>query len=66
MLTVTALHITQAAESYQQLDLLGESQAQRQEKQEKIEKAMDSIRGKFGKGSIAFGTASGKKSGWDD
>ena len=66
MLTVTALHITEAAESYQQLDLLGAPQAEKNEKQEKLEQAMDSIRGKFGKGAIAFGTASGKKSGWDD
>lgn len=66
MLTVTALHITEAAESYQQLDLLGTQQTQRNEKQEKIEQAMDSIRGKFGRGSIAFGTPGEKQSGWDD
>ena len=66
MLTVTALYITEAAESYQQLDLLGTQQSQRNEKQEQLEKAMDAIRGKYGKGSIAFGTPSEKQSGWGD
>ena len=66
MLTVTALHITDAAESYRQLDLLGTQQIQRSEKQEKLEQAMDAIRGKFGKDAIAFGSNGGKQIGWDD
>ena len=66
MLTVTALYITDAAESYQQLDLLGEPQTRRSEKQEKLEQAMDAIRGKYGKDAIAFGSNGGKQVGWDD
>ena len=66
MLTVTALHITDAAESYQQIDLLGEPQTRRSEKQEKLEQAMDAIRGKYGKDAIAFGSNGGKQVGWDD
>ena len=66
MLTVTALHITEEADSYQQLDLLGTQQTQRSEKQEKLELAMDAIRGKYGKGSISFGSNGGKQIGWDD
>ena len=66
MLTVTALHITEEAESYQQLDLLGAQQTQRSEKQEKLEQAMDAIRGKYGKSAIAFGSNGGKQVGWDD
>jgi DNA polymerase-4 len=66
MLTVTALHITEEADSYQQLDLLGAQQTQRSEKQEKLELAMDAIRGKYGKGSISFGSNGGKQIGWDD
>ncbi len=66
MLTVTALHITDAAESYQQLDLLGAQQTKRSEKQEKLEHAMDAIRGKYGKDAIAFGSNGGKQVGWDD
>ncbi len=66
MLTVTALYITQAAESYQQLDLLGVQQSLCSEKQEQLERTMDAIRGKYGKGSIAFGTPSEKQSGWGD
>ncbi len=66
MLTVTALYITEAAESYQQLDLLGVQQSRRSEKQEQLERAMDTIRGKYGKSSIAFGTPGEKPSVYDD
>ena len=66
MLTVTALHITESADSFEQLDLLGGVQARRNEKQEKLESAMDAIRGKYGKGAISFGTAGDSKVGWDD
>ncbi len=57
MLTVTALHITEETESYQQMDLLqAKSDRQQNEKREKLEKTMDDIREKFGRGSIAYGT----------
>ena len=64
-LTVTALHLTDSADSFQQLDLLDGAAAQREEKQERLEQAMDAIRGKYGKGAISFGNT-GKFSGWDD
>ena len=64
-LTVTALYLTDSADSFQQLDLLDGAAAQREEKQERLEQAMDAIRGKYGKGAISFGNA-GKCSGWDD
>ena len=64
-LTVTALYITESAESYEQIDLFGAAAQQRSEKQEKLESAMDAIRGKYGKGAITFGNT-GKFSGWDD
>ena len=50
---------------YQQLDLLAGDTTRRDEKQERLEQAMDAIRGKYGKGSITFGNT-GKFSGWDD
>ena len=65
MLTVTALYITEDADSYRQLDLLGGETARKNEKQEKLEDAMAAIRDKYGKGAISFGTADGKV-GWDD
>ena len=64
-LTVTALYLTDSADSFQQLDLLDGAAVQREEKQERLEQAMDAIRGKYGKGAISFGNA-GKFSGWDD
>lgn len=56
MLTVTALHITESAESFEQLDLLGAGRAASDVRQEKIESAVSAIRDKFGDGSITFGT----------
>ncbi len=60
LLGVTALHLTEAAETYEQVDLFGQSAAQESERQEKIEGAMDAIRRKFGEDSIAYGTLSPK------
>ena len=64
-LTVTALYLTGSDASYEQLDLLGEKVQIKNEKQERLESAMDAIRGKYGKGSIFLGNG-GKFSGWDD
>ena len=56
LLSVTALHLTEEAQSYRQLDLLGADDTQ-QEKQEAVESAMDTLRKKFGRGVISYGTA---------
>ena len=56
LLSVTALHLTEEAQSYRQLDLLGTDDTQ-QEKQEAVESAMDTLRKKFGRGVISYGTA---------
>ena len=61
-LTITALYLTENADSFEQLDLLGGETPRRSEK---LEQAMDAIRDKYGKGAITFGNA-GKFSGWDD
>ena len=67
MLTVTALYITDSADSFQQLDLLeAPVVSQQQEKQEKLERTMDAIRGKYGRGSISFGLPGEDRAGWDD
>ncbi len=57
MLTVTALHPIPAEERTEQLDLLAADAPQQSAKLEKLEHAMDQIRGKFGAGAIAYGTA---------
>ena len=67
MLTVTALYITDSADSFQQLDLLEAPVVSRQqEKQEKLERTMDAIRGKYGRKAISFGLPGEDRAGWDD
>ena len=56
LLSVTAIYLTEDAQTYQQLDLLG-MPGEKQEKQEKVESAMDALRKKYGAKVIAYGTA---------
>lgn len=63
LLSVTALYITDSADSYQQLDLLAGDAPLRDRRQEQLESAMDAIRGKYGRDAIAFGR--GGKVGWN-
>ena len=58
MLTVTAIHLTEEGDAWQQEDLFTPvPQQEKQQKQEKLEQAMDSIRGKYGKTAIRFGAS---------
>ena len=63
LLSVTALYITDSADSYQQLDLLAGDAPLRDQRQEQLESAMDAIRGKYGRDAITFGR--GGKVGWN-
>lgn len=63
LLSVTALYITDNADSYQQLDLLAGDAPLRDQRQEQLESAMDAIRGKYGRDAITFGR--GGKVGWN-
>ena len=58
-LTVTAIHLVQEGEAYEQVDLF--TPASNKEKQEKLEGAMEQIRKKFGTDSIMFGAAHPEK-----
>ena len=60
LISVTAIHLTPEAEAYEQVDLLGAREAVGSAKQEKIERAMDLIRGKFGSEAITYGSTGGK------
>ena len=61
MLTVTAIALTDGDEAYEQTDLL-DSTASRRERQERLESAVDWLRGKYGMGAVRFGaSAPGKK-----
>ena len=57
-LTVTAIHLLQEGDAYEQVDLFTAATVVPQNKKlEKLEAAMDSIRGKYGTDSIVFGAA---------
>ncbi len=58
-LTVTAIHLVQDGDAYEQADLF--SPAASKEKQEKLEGAMEQIRKKFGADAIVFGAARPEK-----
>ena len=67
LLSVTALYITDSADSYQQLDLLAGDATARDRRQEQLESAMDAIRGNYGRDAISFGhRGKVRKVGWDD
>ena len=67
LLSVTALYITDSADSYQKLDLLAGDATARDRRQEQLESAMDAIRGKYGRDAISFGhRGKVRKVGWDD
>ena len=57
MLTVTAIYLSDSDTAFEQVDLFQPGAIQNQEKQERIETAMDAIRSKFGAGAIQFGSA---------
>lgn len=60
-LTVTAIHLVPAGEAYEQVDLFTAGAAPQREKLEKIEAAMDRLRGKYGAGAISYGVARSEK-----
>ena len=62
LLSVTALHLTEEAQSFRQLDLFGTDE-KTQEKQEAVESAMDTLRRKFGRGVISYGVSEDSLSG---
>lgn len=58
LISVTALHLTQQQETFEQVDLLAPDQPVRDDRQERLERAVDAIRKKYGGQAIAFGDAS--------
>ena len=56
LLNVTALHLTAEAETYEQTDLFAPAK-DGDRRREKLELAMDAIRGKYGGGAIRYGAA---------
>ncbi len=59
-LTVTAQNLLPADQAVEQLDLLSPDAVPRRDKVEKLERAMDGIRGKYGKGAISPARLKGK------
>ena len=60
-LTVTAIYLTPEGEAFEQEDLFSAAAVPKKEKQEKLEAAMEHIRGKYGNHAIIFGAATGEK-----
>ena len=60
-LTVTAIHLVRSEDAYEQVDLFSAGTAPQKEKQEKLEAAMDRLRGKYGTGVISYGAAHPEK-----
>ncbi len=56
-LTITAIHLVEAEDAYEQVDLFTVQAAPAKERHERLEAAMDRIRGKYGQSAIAFGAA---------
>ena len=56
-LTVTAIHLVREREAYEQVDLFNAAAAPKKERQEKLEAAMVTLRGKYGAGAISYGSA---------
>ena len=56
-LTVTAIHLSPEDAAYEQVDLFNAEALPKKERQEKLEAAMDRIRGRFGTDAIAFGAS---------
>ena len=60
-LTVTAIHLVPAGEAYEQVDLFTAGAAPKKERQEKLEAAMDRLRGKYGSDVISYGASRPEK-----
>lgn len=60
-LTVTAIHLVPEESAYEQVDLFDAGALPRRKRQERLEAAMDQIRGKFGAESISFGASLNRK-----
>lgn len=56
-LTVTAQNLVEEGQAAEQLDLFAAGAPPRRDKLEKLERAMDGIRGKYGKGAISFASS---------
>ena len=62
LISVTATHLTDRLETYEQVDLFSAPRQKRDEKQERLESAMDAIRSKYGGKAISFGADSSIRS----
>jgi len=61
-LTVTAQNLVEEGQAAEQMDLFAAGAPPRRDKLEKLERAMDGIRGKYGKGAISFASSVAKDS----
>jgi len=57
MVTVTAASLLSMEQTGEQLSLFDEGAALRREKQEKLDRAVDALRGKYGRDAVQYGAA---------
>lgn len=61
MITVTACSLAPGAQTGEQLSLFDAGAAERREKLEKLDRAVDAMRGKYGKAAVQYGAALRRK-----
>lgn len=66
MLTITGTNLTCTEEASEQMSMFEENSPLKREKQEHLEKALDKIRGKYGKGAVSYGSVIGNDLGIND
>ncbi|MBR2973294.1 MAG: DNA polymerase IV, partial [Clostridia bacterium] len=66
MLRITGINIEHQDNCGVQLSLFEDVNTEKHEKLERLEKGIDKIRSKFGKGAITFGSALGNEIGIDE
>ena len=66
LISVTALDLTDQWETYEQEDLFSPAQSRQDQRQERLERAMDAIRAKYGRQVISFGESAPPENGEEE
>ena len=61
MITVTVASLLSPEQTGEQLSLFDAGAAERREKQQKLDRAVDALRGKYGKDAVQYGASLAKR-----